>query len=440
MTTTTWLRAGSGMVALTALALTACVPEETAEFQEAGSASSPQPDNEAVSDESGETNEPETADAAAESSPSDDGEDVLIAEVDAPVTFEECEDAEESDEATVTWLDDVVAEEQRFEGVAAETVEIDGEEIEIPGVPDVVVPERVGQAGCIIEFDAPANCMAEVAISSAYIPGFTIPERTIPEVVLPDGTVLEEVVVPAEEAEAQHIEGDHHEQVCQVEEDEVGEGEAVSNVARGNISRGNLGQSNTAQANASRGNTRTDEGDFISGTFLSGVFSSGIFVPGVFVEGDFMAGYRLEGSDHTERSEEDESVSYTTEGDVLFDSDEYEMRSDAAGELEAIAEDIGERDDDYAIEVEGHTDDLPTSVYDDNYELSELRAESVVDWLVDNAGVDEDSITAEGLGQDYPRADNNSDEGRQQNRRVVITVQPQGYEPEVDYELEDAEE
>src|SRR5699024_5912075 len=143
------------------------------------------------------------------------------------------------------------------------------------------------------------------------------------------------------------------------------------------------------------------------------------------ISGDSMAGYVMEDTEGTDRAEQDETVYYTTEGDVLFDSDEYELRSDAGPELEAIAEDIGERDDDYVIEVEGHTDDVPTSVYEDNYELSELRAESVVDWLVDNADVDEDSITAEGLGEDYPRTDNDSDEGRQQNRRVVITVQPE---------------
>lgn len=449
MTTTTWLRsAAPGMAALIALGLTACAPEDVAEFEEGEVAATPEAAEDQTPEESAEADANSTAGSttgSADTEGDDDGDagdggDVLVAEVDDPVTFEECEDAEASDEASVTWLDDVVAEEQHFEGVADETVEIAGEDVEIPGAPDVVVPERVGQAGCIIEFDAPANCMAEVAISGAYIPGFTIPERTIPEVELPDGTVLEEVVVPAEEADAEEIEGDHHEQVCQMDEDEVGEGESVSNVSRSNISRGNLSQSNTSQSNASRGNTWTDEGDFVSGPFLAGPFSAGIFVPGVFVAGDFMAGYRLEGSEHTEYSAEKEVTSYTTEGDVLFDSDEYQLRSDAAPELEAIADDIAERDDDYVVEVEGHTDDLPTSVYDDNYELSGLRAESVVDWLVDNADVDEDRISAEGLGEDYPRTDNDSDEGRQQNRRVVITVQPQDYEPEVDYELEDAEE
>ena len=62
------------------------------------------------------------------------------------------------------------------------------------------------------------------------------------------------------------------------------------------------------------------------------------------------------------------------------------------------------------------------------------------DWLVVNAGVDGDAISAAGLGEDYPRADNDTDDGRQLNRRVVITVDPaDGGESDIDYELEDAE-
>lgn len=43
-----------------------------------------------------------------------------------------------------------------------------------------------------------------------------------------------------------------------------------------------------------------------------------------------------------------------------------------------------------------------------------------------------------GRGEDYPRADNSTDEGRQENRRVVITVKPaDGGDSEVEYELDD---
>src|SRR5699024_12497898 len=81
--------------------------------------------------------------------------DVLMADVDAPVEFEECLEAEDMDGATVQWLDDVVVEEHVIEGVEDQTIEVDGEEVEVPGAPDIEVPEIVGQAGCIIEYPAP---------------------------------------------------------------------------------------------------------------------------------------------------------------------------------------------------------------------------------------------------------------------------------------------
>ena len=420
-------------VVVSALALSACAPEDAAEFEEGEPAATEEPAEEPTPSASAESNE--DADESRGSS------ETLVAEVDDPVVFEECEDAEESDETTVTWLEDRVVEEQEIaEPIPAWTEEIDGEEIEFPGAPGIVIPERVGQAGCIIEYDAPGRCLPAVEISGAYIPGYHVSGREIPAVELPDGSEFEELTQDGLSAEPVEIAGDRAEQVCQSDGNELEEGDAVSPVSRGPISRGPISQGPDSTGPESNGPTSLGESGYISGYSMSGYSASGTSVSGASVSGDSLSGYVLEGSEGTERADLDETTSYTTEGDVLFDSDEYELRADAESELQAVADDIVQRDDDYVIEVEGHTDDLPTSVYDDNYELSELRAESVVDWLIDNAEVDESTISAEGLGEDYPRADNDSDEGRQQNRRVVITIQPEDYDPEVDYELEDPEE
>lgn len=170
---------------------------------------------------------------------------------------------------------------------------------------------------------------------------------------------------------------------------------------------------------------------------LPQVVAPQLVVPQVVVPQGILEAYQLEGAEDTERTDGDDEVSYITEGDVLFDSDEFDLRPDAESELQAIAEDMALRDDDYLIDVEGHTDNLPTSTFADNYELSELRAESVADWLVENTGVDSDAVSTSGLGEDYPRASNDTDEGRQQNRRVVITVKPAEGTSDIDYELED---
>lgn len=417
---------GVALTAVAILALTACAPEDSAEFEEGEPTAAPESTEEQGSEQSTTPEEEVT----------EDEDDVLVAEIDDPVEITECVEAEESDDATVTWLDDVIIPEQQHAGVDDVSMEIGGETLVIPGAPEMVIPERVGQAGCIIEYDAPGACLPAVEISSAYIPGFTLPQRSIPEFELPDGTVLPEET--QEEIQVSPVEqsGTREEQACQPEESELEDGDFVPMAHRSIAVRSITTQSLTTQSIKSRSPLNTGEGT-VPQMLLPQVLAQQLLVPQVIVPQEILEGYRLEGAEDTERTDRQDQISYTTEGDVLFDSDEYELRSDAESELQAISDDIAERDDDYVIEVEGHTDDLPTSVYEDNYELSELRAESVVEWLVDNTGVDPDSITAEGLGEDHPRADNDTDEGRQQNRRVVITVEPaDGGDAEVDYELD----
>jgi len=365
-------------------------------------------------------------------------DDVLLAEVDAPVEFEECIEAEDIDGATVEWLDDVVIEEQLLEGVEDQTVEVDGETVEVPGVPDIEVPEIVGQAGCVIEYPAPGGCLPAVEISESYIPGYRIPERTLEEVELPDGTVIEEQTQPAIESEPQRQEGSYQEQVCQAEPEDADNSGYVAQVIRPHILRANIMAPHSTAMTLNRSDELVDSGEYLAFDGLSSYQIPSISVGSANVESQYLESYRVDGADHTEYSEDDTTISYTTEGDVLFDSDEHALRSDATSELQAIADDIALRDDDYKITVEGHTDNLTTEEYADNNELSEQRAESVVSWLQDNADVEEDDITAKGRGEDYPRASNDTDEGRQENRRVVITVISVDHEPKIDFEVEDS--
>ncbi|MDT4885035.1 Outer membrane protein A [compost metagenome] len=67
----------------------------------------------------------------------------------------------------------------------------------------------------------------------------------------------------------------------------------------------------------------------------------------------------------------------------------------------------------------GHTDNVGSDHY--NQGLSERRAQSVADFLA-SQGVPADKLTSQGLGESQPVADNDSDEGRAQNRRVEIQV------------------
>jgi outer membrane protein OmpA-like peptidoglycan-associated protein len=73
--------------------------------------------------------------------------------------------------------------------------------------------------------------------------------------------------------------------------------------------------------------------------------------------------------------------------------------------------------------VEGHTDSQGR--VQDNQELSLARAQSVRDYLV-SRGIAADRISAHGLGSERPVATNKTAEGRADNRRVEIVVQPSG--------------
>jgi outer membrane protein OmpA-like peptidoglycan-associated protein len=105
-------------------------------------------------------------------------------------------------------------------------------------------------------------------------------------------------------------------------------------------------------------------------------------------------------------------------GDVLFDTAKYNLRPPAREALAKLSGIVlaypGLR-----LTVEGHTDSTGTPAF--NQKLSEQRAMTVRDYLVQQ-GVDMNSVTAAGLGEGMPIADNSTAAGRQKNRRVEIIV------------------
>jgi outer membrane protein OmpA-like peptidoglycan-associated protein len=105
-------------------------------------------------------------------------------------------------------------------------------------------------------------------------------------------------------------------------------------------------------------------------------------------------------------------------GSVLFASNKSELLPGAREKLNAVAQALKNQDD-RKILVEGHTDSQGTEA--SNLELGQRRAQSVRDYLV-SQGVSNDAISATGIGQSRPVADNKSPEGRADNRRVEIVV------------------
>lgn len=110
-------------------------------------------------------------------------------------------------------------------------------------------------------------------------------------------------------------------------------------------------------------------------------------------------------------------------GDVLFDFDKSDIRPDAAGALKQAANILRERAKG-PVRVEGHTDAKGAAAY--NQKLSEARANSVKQWLVEKEGLGKLNFTIKGFGATKPTAPNtnpdgsDNPDGRQKNRRVAL--------------------
>ena len=110
---------------------------------------------------------------------------------------------------------------------------------------------------------------------------------------------------------------------------------------------------------------------------------------------------------------------------MLYRSGSYEINDRAAETLSKIAKIITDYSD-YDVLVEGNTDNVPISRENirNNWDLSCLRASSVVQYLQNHYGVDPKRLTAGGRGEYNPLTTNTTDMGKQRNRRTQINITP----------------
>lgn len=110
---------------------------------------------------------------------------------------------------------------------------------------------------------------------------------------------------------------------------------------------------------------------------------------------------------------------------MLFKTGSYEISDRAMETLSKIAKIIKDYKD-YDVLVEGNTDNVPITRTNirNNWDLSTLRASSVVQVLQNDFGVNPNRLTAAGRGEYNPIADNTTDAGRERNRRTEIIVTP----------------
>jgi outer membrane protein OmpA-like peptidoglycan-associated protein len=116
----------------------------------------------------------------------------------------------------------------------------------------------------------------------------------------------------------------------------------------------------------------------------------------------------------------------TLSGSVLFTSNRADLLPGAQAKLDTVALALTQEDSESKVVVEGHTDSQGGAVY--NQTLSQQRAQAVRDYLV-GRGMAADRVTFQGFGLTRPVADNATAEGRADNRRVEIVVQPAAPRP-----------
>ena len=113
-----------------------------------------------------------------------------------------------------------------------------------------------------------------------------------------------------------------------------------------------------------------------------------------------------------------EGIKITFDSGILYDFDSYRLRAASMENLSELAETL-KKYEDTEILIEGHTDSIGTEEY--NYDLSVDRAQSVENYLT-SLGVAEKRFIVKGYGETQPIADNDTEAGRQENRRVEVAI------------------
>jgi OmpA-OmpF porin, OOP family len=102
---------------------------------------------------------------------------------------------------------------------------------------------------------------------------------------------------------------------------------------------------------------------------------------------------------------------------ILFDTGSDRLRPESTPTLNEIGEMLRQNPD-LRLRIEGHTDSAGGA--EANQQLSERRAASVRQHLVERFGIDTSRLESVGIGQDNPVDSNDTPEGRQNNRRVEL--------------------
>lgn len=114
----------------------------------------------------------------------------------------------------------------------------------------------------------------------------------------------------------------------------------------------------------------------------------------------------------------EEGIAVSFDSGILFGFDSSTLRPEARENLEKLSEILND-DDETVLMVVGHTDSTGDEDY--NMRLSERRAQSAADYMI-SQGLSESRVETEGRGETEPIADNSTEAGQQDNRRVEVAI------------------
>ena len=122
-----------------------------------------------------------------------------------------------------------------------------------------------------------------------------------------------------------------------------------------------------------------------------------------------------------------EYVLLTLTNDIWFEPGSADITVNNRGDTRVIAQLLSEtqsESDPFEVVVVGHTDNVPinTARFSSNWDLSVARAVNILSLLIEESGLDPDNFSARGCGEQKPIADNDTEEGRQMNRRVEVLI------------------
>ena len=130
----------------------------------------------------------------------------------------------------------------------------------------------------------------------------------------------------------------------------------------------------------------------------------------------------LAADDSSDTKQDEKSTTVTVAGDVTFATDSDQLSAQADGVLASVVEQIKKYPSGGDLTITGHTDDVADDAH--NQDLSERRARAVSDRLKKLTDLSKWKESVSGKGESSPRVPNDTDERRQINRRVEITLTP----------------